>query len=99
MFLLHSYVQDIQRVEVQKRVKNSVVIMRFANVELRIGVHDQSEDGSRPFDKNPLVGHYAEGTLDPMVVFQMPPGGVTGRFLTLQMIGSGILDVGELYVF
>ena len=91
--------QNIQRVEVLKRLKNTVFIMRFKDVQLRIGMHDLSEDGSGHFDKNPLVGHYAEGNMEPVAVFEMPLGGVTGRFLTLQKIGLGVLEIAEVYVY
>ena len=71
---------------------------RFAPVELRIGMHDQSLDGSVQLGKNPLVGSYPEPNTEALAVFTLSGNGATGRYLTLQRIGYDHLEVAELYV-
>ena len=81
-----------------KKADNEWVVKRFANVELRIGNNDESRSLSKQLTRNPVAGHYAGGNKDPKAIFTLGAG-VDGRYLTLQLLDSGTLDVGELAVF
>ena len=85
--------------EVFKRLLNSEVIQRFANVELRIGNHNQSGKGAVHLTENPLVGCHVGGDLDPEPAIFVLDKPADGRYLTLQIVDGTYLDVGELTVY
>ena len=97
--LLSHTLQNIHKVEIFKRQPNANVIQRFANVELRIGNHDQSGKGAVRLTDNPLVRVHVGGDLDPepaIIELERP---ADGRYLTLQIVAQSVLDVGELTVY
>ena len=97
--LLSHTLQNMHRVEIFKRQPNENVIQRFANVELRIGNHDQSGKGPVRLTDNPLVKVHVGGDLDPepaIIELERP---ADGRYLTLQIVAQSVLDVGELTVY
>ena len=72
-------------------------VPRFREVELRIGNRDESEKGLVSFSDNKLVGFYPDANDELEVLFTFPP--TYGRFLTLQILRQGHLELNELFVF
>ena len=92
------YWQGIKTVRVVKRALSEGTLRRFGDIELRIGDNDESGLGNTQFRFNPLVGYYPGNNIEPVAIFG-PLNNVQGRFLTLQRISIGYLDVAEIYVF
>ena len=80
-----------------KRALSEGTLRRFGDIELRIGDNDESGLGNTQFRFNPLVGYYPGNNIEPVAIFG-PLNNVQGRFLTLQRISEGYLEVTEIYV-
>ena len=89
--------QNINKVEVYKRIIKSEWTERFAQVELRIGNNDESNKGLSQFSSNTWVGYYGSGNHDPVATFQFEPR--SGRFMTLQILAQNHLEINELFVY
>ena len=72
---------------------------RFHYIELRIGDIDETPKGRIQFTENPLVASMQAGNTDPVAEFVVMEGGTaSGRYLTLQFVASGHLEVREITV-
>ena len=72
--------------------------LHFAEVELRIGNTDESQNGLQQWTGNPLMGYYPSPNLDLLAPFEIQPA-ATGRFMTLQILMNDYLVIAEITVF
>ena len=94
---MHRFFQNINAVKVYKRTVEDWMVPRFSQVELRIGNHDESEEGIVQFSKNKLVGFYPDGNNELQALFNFRP--TSGQFLTLQIMSPKNLEFNELFVY
>ena len=90
------YIQGIERVEILKRT--SRFTERLKDVELRIGPFDETHIGLAQFTKNPLVGFYHGGNLDPRAILDLAKK-ASGRYLTVQVVSVTSLEINEIHVY
>ena len=71
---------------------------RFSEVEFRLGDTDESDKGSVHLSANALIGFFNQSTIDVDVIIRVPHG-TMGRFLTVQRIPVGRLQVDEVSIY
>ena len=84
--------------EVTKRFYSAALRARFRDIELRIGMVDESDAGLAPLTQNPLCGTYKNPS-DEYVASFLIERRTRGRFLTIQSFHNISLDVNEIDVF
>ena len=81
-----------------KILKKEGVPERFKNIEVRVGDTEvPSGHGNTPLTTNTVVGTLTVGNTDMTVVFAANPA-VAGRYVALQLVGTGFLDIDEINV-
>ena len=71
---------------------------RFSEVEFRLGDTDESDKGSVHLSANAFIGFFNQSTSDVDVIIHVPHG-TMGRFLTVQRIPVGRLQVDEVSIY
>ena len=71
---------------------------RFSEVEFRLGDTDESDKGSVHLSANAFIGFFNQSTSDVDVMIRVPHG-TMGRFLTVQRIPTGRLQIDEVSIY
>ena len=87
-----------QNVAQVKILKKEGAPERFKNIEVRVGDTEvTSGHGHVPLTANTVVGTLTVENADMTEVFAVNPA-VAGRYVALQLVGTGFLDIDEINV-
>ena len=85
-------------VSVVKRLSTEASRINFRDIEVRIGIVDESDKGAVQLTGNALAAYFddSDGMDEALIPLTKP---TDGRYLTLQYMGTVTLEVNEVYVY